>query len=184
MSVLVSVPPSPSNIAMPSEPTEYWTAVDGGGFLLCPGAVPPGAVCPPLSPSAPDAVPPLSPPLSPSVPDAVPPLLADAVPPPLSDADPPPPPSPPPSLPPSLPPSDPPSLPDAVNAVSLHSPIEKQQKKKVVEYWVDHCENSACSFPWGHAGLCSHQIVHTRTRNSTHIAPTYPYFDLNDSDSD
>ena len=104
MSVLVPVPPSPSNVAMPAESAEDWTAVGGGGFL-------PGLYRPKRS-------------------------------------------------------------------------IKKQKKKKVVEYWVDHCENSACSFPWGHAGLCSHQIVHTRTRNATHIAPTYPYFDLNDSDSD
>ena len=40
--LLIEVPPSPSNIAMPSEVSEGWDAIDGGGFekLLLQASVP------------------------------------------------------------------------------------------------------------------------------------------------
>ena len=34
----------------------------------------------------------------------------------------------------------------------------------------NHCENSACTFPKGHPGLCSHQLVGERLRKRTHQA--------------
>jgi hypothetical protein len=38
--------------------------------------------------------------------------------------------------------------------------IRKRRFKKSVQYFdADHCENTACTFSCGHAGLCSHQLV-------------------------
>ena len=34
----------------------------------------------------------------------------------------------------------------------------------------NHCENSDCTFPRGHPGLCSHQLVGNRLRKRTHQA--------------
>ena len=69
-------------------------------------------------------------------------------------------------------------------------PIRKRKTKKPAEYFVNHCENTACSFPHGHTSLCSHQLVRGKRggRRATyhlhrHLAPS-PYFDLNESDSD
>ena len=43
---------------------------------------------------------------------------------------------------------------------TVRKTIRKAKRAKApVEYYVNHCENTACSFPHGHAGLCSHQIV-------------------------
>ena len=54
----------------------------------------------------------------------------------------------------------------SLSGMSLTSPIRKPRKK--VEYWIDHCENTACTFPFGHDGLCSHLWVCDRLRRSTH----------------
>ena len=75
--------------------------------------------------------------------------------------------------------------------------IRKRAKKVCAEYFVDHCENTKCTFPPGHTGLCSHQIVHgKRGRGSTSgpvLQPAMvfdiswlfdPSFDLNDDDGD
>lgn len=65
------------------------------------------------------------------------------------------------------------------------APIRKRKAKKPVEYFVNHCENTACTFPHGHTGLCSHQLVSgKRGGRSTrgYLRLPSPYFDLNDSD--
>ena len=75
--------------------------------------------------------------------------------------------------------------------------IRKRTKKVSLEYFENHCENTKCTFPPGHTGLCSHQIVHgKRGRGSTSgpvLQPAVvfdmswffdPTFDLNDDDSD
>ena len=56
--------------------------------------------------------------------------------------------------------------PASLSGMSLTSPIRKPRKK--AEYWIDHCENTACTFPFGHDGLCSHLWVCDRLRRSTH----------------
>ena len=61
----------------------------------------------------------------------------------------------------------------------------RKKPKRLVEYYVNHCENTKCSFPHGHAGLCSHQIVIGKRggRVSRHRS-SLRLFDLNESDSD
>ena len=81
------------------------------------------------------------------------------------------------------------TLPVHKSHVSIRKRVAKP--KKPVEYFVDHCENTTCSFPFGHAGLCSHQIVHgkrgcrpTRVYAINTNQPSPFHFDLNDSDSE
>ena len=69
---------------------------------------------------------------------------------------------------------------------TVRKTIRKAKRAKApVEYYVNHCENTACCFPHGHAGLCSHQIVTGKRggRVSRHRANAR-LFDLNDCDSD
>lgn len=68
--------------------------------------------------------------------------------------------------------------------------------KKPVAYFVDHCENTQCSFRPGHPGPCSHQLVAGkrggrvgRSVAADQVAANPPeacevLFDLNDSDRD
>ena len=69
-------------------------------------------------------------------------------------------------------------------------------KKTVVEYFVDHCENTQCSLRPGHTGLCSHQLVAGKRGGrmgrsvaadpvaASPLGACEVVFDLNDSDSD
>ena len=85
--VLIEVPPSPSNIALPMEEEEEWTANASGGFDR-------GTL--------------------------------------------------------------------AVTTPRLQSAIRKNKKKphlRWTTYFINHCENTQCTFALGHDGLCSHQIV-------------------------
>ena len=68
------------------------------------------------------------------------------------------------------------------NQSNVRKTIRKPTKKPV-QFYVDHCENTACCFPYGHAGLCSHQIVTgKRGGRVSRYRPVSPFFDLNDSD--
>ena len=84
-SVLTEVPPSPSNIALPMEEEEEWTANDMGGFYR-------GSFRRP------------HPTIQPTI-------------------------------------------------------CKNRKSKRHVEYFVNHCENTQCTFAPGHDGLCSHQLV-------------------------
>ena len=52
--------------------------------------------------------------------------------------------------------------------------IRKRGRKKPASYFVNHCENTACDFPPGHAGLCSHQIVQGERRSRYRLKPCVP----------
>ena len=41
-----------------------------------------------------------------------------------------------------------------------------KKKKPSMEYFVNHCENTQCTFAPGHDGLCSHQLVTGRRGRS------------------
>ena len=83
--------------------------------------------------------------------------------------------------------------------VKSRSTILKRTSRRIlVQYFVNHCENTACTFGYGHAGLCSHQIVvgtrggrATRRQVRQTLDPRLQCgervimrFDLNDSDSE
>jgi hypothetical protein len=42
---------------------------------------------------------------------------------------------------------------------TIHKARHVKRAKAPVEFYVNHCVNTACSFPYGHAGMCSHEIV-------------------------
>ena len=48
---------------------------------------------------------------------------------------------------------------------SAQDDIEKRAKK--IEYFVNHCDSTACTFPPGHAGLCSHLLVSGKRHGRT-----------------
>ena len=46
-----------------------------------------------------------------------------------------------------------------------------KKKKPSMEYFVNHCENTQCTFAPGHDGLCSHQLV-TGRRGGRSLKPS------------
>jgi hypothetical protein len=47
----------------------------------------------------------------------------------------------------------------------------RKKKKPSMEYFVNHCENTQCTFAPGHDGLCSHQLV-TGRRGGRSLKPS------------
>ena len=45
-------------------------------------------------------------------------------------------------------------------------PTIRKKKKPSMEYFVNHCENTQCTFAPGHDDLCSHQLVTGRRGRS------------------